>query len=102
MYRTDSRGWGVRCWDAIKPGTFVAPFTGEVCHCDTIDARNAAAGAAEEGTEALYSAQEYQFDLEVKAVDQYLGIVLLQPLDELVVVVGKTLYLIIRASAMPA
>ena len=74
VYRTDSRGWGVRCWDAIKPGTFVAPFTGEVCHCDTIDARNAAAGAAEEGTEALYSAQEYQFDLEVKAVDQYLGI----------------------------
>ena len=65
VYRTDQRGWGVRCWDAISPGTFVAPFTGEIFTSDTAEERNRAARADLEGTEAWYEMMEYQFDLEV-------------------------------------
>ncbi|KAL6780515.1 hypothetical protein ACKKBF_B12805 [Auxenochlorella protothecoides x Auxenochlorella symbiontica] len=52
VFLTDGKGWGVRCADALAPGTFLAEYAGEVV--DAGEARRRAAAARDAGAPHFY------------------------------------------------
>ncbi|XRB06894.1 histone-lysine N-methyltransferase [Pycnococcus provasolii] len=60
VYRTEGKGWGVRCWDQIEAGDFVCEFTGEILSNDEAATR----------CKANDHANEYMFELGSSGVNK--------------------------------